>query len=144
MKRLIKQIIAGQIPLLADPSITVQEAAVKMRERNVGALLLVRDTKLVGIFSERDVLNKVVANGLDAASTQVASVMVQHVETITEDRPFAEALHMMREGRFRHVPVVNTNNNPIGIVSSRDAFSGDWADFEVESRRMEEIEEIIG
>lgn len=144
MKRLIQQVIAGQIPLSTAPEISVQEAAVQMSTRNVGAILLVKNDKLVGIFSERDVMKKVVAAGLNPATTTVASVMVEHVETITADRPLAEALHMMREGGFRHVPVLDAQNRPIGIVSSRDAFSADWAEFELETRRMEEIEEIIG
>lgn len=144
MKRLIKQVIAGQTPLVSSPEITVQEAAKLMTERNVGAILLVKNNKLVGIFSERDILKKIVAQGLDAAATPVSSVMVQHIKTITDDRPLAEALHMMHEGKFRHVPVLNENQVPIGVVSSRDAFSGEWAEFEIETRRMEEIEEIIG
>ncbi|MEY4593265.1 MAG: hypothetical protein RIR18_2160 [Pseudomonadota bacterium] len=143
MKRLIKQVIAGQTLLVASPDITVQEAAKQMSSRNVGAILLVKNNKLVGIFSERDLLKKVVAAELDPATTVVAMVMVEHVETITADRPLAEALHMMHEGRFRHVPVLDSNRSPIGVVSSRDAFSGDLADFELETRRMEEIEEII-
>lgn len=144
MKRLISDVIAGQIPLIALPEISVRAAAKLMMERSVGALLMVKDEKLVGIFSERDVLNKVVAVGLNADQTPVSEVMVHHVMTITPDRPLAEALHMMREGFFRHVPVVDAQYRPLGMVSARDALSGDLADFEQEIRRMDELEEIIG
>jgi CBS domain-containing protein len=144
MKRLIKQVIEGQTPLVAPPDITVQEAAKRMCAHNVGAILIVKNNQLIGIFSERDLMKKVVAAELDPATTLIASVMVEHVQTITADRTLAEALHMMHEGRFRHVPVLDQNRSPIGVVSSRDALSGDLADFELETRRMEELEEIIG
>lgn len=144
MKRLIADVIAGQIPLVARPDISVRAAARLMAERSVGALLMVRDNTLVGIFSERDVMNKVVAAGLDPDQTAVSEVMVRHVVTISPERRLAEALHMMREGFFRHVPVVDAQNRPLGMVSARDALSGDLADFEQEIRRMDEIEEIIG
>lgn len=144
MNRLIETVIAGQIPLVADPEISVRKAAELMTQRDVGALLLIRDNKLVGIFSERDILKKIVAVGLDPQTTPVSQVMVTHVQTISANRHLAEALHMMHEGRFRHVPVVDQRGYPIGVVSSRDALSGDLAEFEEETRRMEEIEEIIG
>lgn len=144
MKRLIKDVVAGQIPLTAPANLTIRAAAKLMAERRVGALLVVADEKLVGIFSERDILNKVVAAGLDADKALVSDVMVSHVITITPERRLAEALHMMREGYFRHVPVVDDQNRPIGMVSARDALSGDLADFEHEIRRMDELEEIIG
>lgn len=144
MKRLISDVIKGQIPLVSRPDISVRAAAKLMMERSVGALLMVKDEKLVGILSERDIMNKVVAAGLNPDQTPVSEVMVHHVMTISPDRPLAEALHMMREGLFRHVPVVDAQYHPLGMVSARDALSGDLADFEQEIRRMDEIEEIIG
>ena len=144
MKRLIKDVVAGQIPLVAEPSISVREATQRMTDRNVGALLLVENSKLVGIFSERDVMKKVVAAGINPDLTPVSEVMAKKIVTITPERRLAEALHLMREGHFRHVPVVDAQGRPVGMVSARDALSGDLADFEQEIRRMDELEEIIG
>lgn len=144
MKRLIKNVIAGQNPLTSTCNTTVRAAAQKMAKRGVGTVLIVSDDgKLVGILSERDILNKVVAVGQNPDTTPVSAIMVQQIVTTTADRLLGEALHLMRDGKFRHVPVVNENHQPIGIVSIRDAFSEDLADFEREARLMENLSEII-
>ena len=89
-------------------------------------------------------MKKVVAAGINPDSTPVSEVMAKKIVTITPERRLAEALHLMREGHFRHVPVVDAQGRPVGMVSARDALSGDLADFEQEIRRMDELEEIIG
>lgn len=146
MRHQIKDVIAGKKLLTGNPGMTVRAAARAMAERSVGAIPLVdanQGGRLVGIFSERDLLTKVVAPGLDPDRVTVAEVMVTRVSTITSDRVLAEALHLMHQGNFRHVPVVDNKGNLVGMVSSRDALSSDLADYEREVRMMDGLEEII-
>lgn len=127
--RTVGDLVKGQELLTASPSTPVSEAARWMRGRRVGAILVVEDEKLVGIFTERDALFRVVAEKRDPATTRLESVMTANPTTIRDSESFPVALHMMHEGRFRHVPVLDQDDRPIGIVSSRDAMGPELEDF---------------
>ncbi|MEY2633639.1 MAG: hypothetical protein RIR00_2293, partial [Pseudomonadota bacterium] len=142
--RLLKDVIAGQVPLTASPEATVRAACRDMAQKGVGAMMVVSQGALVGIFTERDVLNKVVAAGLDPETTTMAQVMASRVVSVEGDKNLAFALHLMRQGNFRHVPVVDAQNRPLGMVSARDALGAEMLDFEREEERMEELTELIG
>ena len=120
--RPLRTIVAGQTLLTVSRGTTVTDAALRMREVNKGAVLVVEGTRLVGIFTERDVLFRVVAAKRDPAVTTVESVMTKDPQTIHPDQPFVEALRMMHEGRYRHLPVVE-HGRPLGMVSSRNAMA---------------------
>ena len=120
--RPLRTIVAGQTLLTVSRDTTVTTAALRMREVNKGAVLVVEGTRLVGIFTERDVLFRVVAAKRDPATTTVESVMTKDPQTIHPDQPFVEALRMMHEGRYRHLPVVE-HGRPLGMVSSRNAMA---------------------
>lgn len=126
--RTVGEIIKGQELLTAPASAPVSEVARLMRGRRVGAILVVEDGKLAGIFTERDALFRVVAEKRDAATTLVGQVMTANPTAIGPQDPFPLALHLMHEGRFRHVPVVE-DGKPVGIVSSRDAMGPELEDF---------------
>lgn len=126
--RTIRDVINEQDLLTAEASMTVGDAARVMRERRVGAILIVEDGALAGIFTERDALFRVVAEGLDANGTSVADVMTADPVTIAPDKAFAAALEIMHTGQFRHVPVVE-DGRPIGMVSSRDAMGPELEQF---------------
>ena len=126
--RTIRHIIEDQELLTATADMAVAEAARQMRQRHVGAIVVVKDERLVGIFTERDALFRVVAAGLDPTSTTVADVMTKNPAALAPDQPFAAALHLMHEGQFRHVPIVD-DGRPIGMVSSRDALGPELEDF---------------
>lgn len=143
-KRLISQIIAGRSLYTATREMTVRMACRSMAERRIGALLVLDGVQIVGIFTERDALNKVLAGGLDPDATQVGEVMAASPMTIRADRPLSHALHLMFEGGFRHVPVVDDTGLPVGMVSARDALGQDIVDVEQDLRRMEELESSIG
>jgi CBS domain-containing protein len=113
-----------------------------MRQNRIGAAMIVEDGKLVGIFTERDALIRVIANGCDAQTTQLADVMTRDPQTIQPDKPFVHALHCMYEGGFRHVPVVE-NGRPIGMVSARDALGPELEDFMYELLQREQIEQVL-
>jgi CBS domain-containing protein len=106
MSRTIRDIIRNQKILALPPETSVRVAARAMGDRNVGSVMVVEDGKLVGIFTERDALVRVLAAGLDPVTTQLSVVMVRKVLTISPDRSLVNALHRMRDNGFRHMPVV--------------------------------------
>ena len=122
--------------VVAPPETLVTEAARLMAARNVGAVMVVQDERLVGIFTERDVVFRVVALGLDAQATRLADVMTRALHTIDPETPFGHALIVMQENGFRHLPVV-LDGKPVGIVSSRSAMDPELVEFKSEVHRRE-------
>lgn len=143
-RRQISNIIAGRKLASATGDMSVRGACRLMAENNVGALIIVEGGRIAGIFTERDVLTKVLAGGLDPDATALEAVMVADPQTIQADRPLAHALHMMADGGFRHVPVVDAQGVPLGMVSARDALGEDMVDLERDLRRRDEVEGSIG
>jgi CBS domain-containing protein len=135
--RSLRTIVAKRTPLILAAQSTVTDAALRMREHNVGAVMIVEGTRLAGIFTERDALFRVLAARQDPDRTAVGSVMTRDPQTIHPDKPFVEALRMMHEGRFRHLPVVE-DGRPVGMVTSRDALHPDLAELrdELETREL--------
>ena len=126
----------GRKLLKASPLTLVGKAARQMAERNVGAILVVEGDRLVGIFTERDVVCRVVARGLDPHVTRIAEVMTRDPQTVHPDKPFGYALVVMHEGGFRHLPVVD-DRKLVGIVSARSALDPALEEFTAETRRRE-------
>ncbi len=122
--------------LLAAPSMTVSQAASEMQRRAVGAVLVLDQGKLVGIFTERDAVYRVIAAGLDVHTTPLGQVMTPQPRTLGPERRYGVALLMMHEHGFRHVPVV-ANGKVLGIVSSRLALDPDMEDFVAEAHRRD-------
>jgi CBS domain-containing protein len=120
--------------LTAPPGTTVAAAARRMEKRGVGAVLIVEGERLVGIFTERDAVYRVLARGLDAGVTKLADVMTASPMTASPDETFGRALHVMQEQGFRHMPVVEAGV-PVGIVSARNALDPDLEEFVSESQR---------
>ena len=129
--------------LTAPPETTVSKAAALMSGRNVGAIVVIEEEQLVGIFTERDVVFRVVAQGRDVLTTRIAEVMTKSPLTVEPNKTFGHALLMMHENGFRHVPVVE-NGKPIGIVSARNALDPDMEEFVVESQRRKHIRDTLG
>jgi CBS domain-containing protein len=124
--------------LTAPPETTVSQAAKLMEKHNVGAVMVVEDKMLVGIFTERDAVFRVIAKGHDAQTTLLADVMTAGPQTVDPDKSFGYALLMMHENGFRHVPVVE-KDQLIGIVSSRNALDPDLEEFVAEAQRRKHI-----
>ena len=140
--RSIRAIIENQELVSAPGTMTVREAARLMKERRVGAVIIVEDGKLAGIFTERDVVFGVVAQDRDARTTRLAEVMTRDPQTIHPDKPFPDALHIMHERGFRHVPVVE-DGRPVGVISARDALGPELEDFIYEVLRREQASDIL-
>ena len=122
--------------LTAPPHTTVSDAARLMATRNAGAVLVVQDERLVGIFTERDVVFRVIAKDLDPAATPLAAVMTPSPRTLEPNRSYGHALLLMQENGFRRVPVVQ-DGRLLGIVSSRNAMDPELEEFVSEQRRRE-------
>lgn len=118
-----------------DANRTVLEAARYMMEHSVGAVPVMRDGSLVGILSERDVMNRVVAVGRTPGTTAVSEVMTANPRTVDAGESIEECLFIMREFGFRHLPIVD-GNDVKGLVSLRDVLMYQVAQIERESRRV--------
>jgi CBS domain-containing protein len=130
----VRNIMQPRKFLTATPETLVSEAAKRMAVHNVGAILVVEEDRLLGIFTERDVVVRVVAQGLDAHTTSLVDVMTRAPYTIHPDQTFGYALLVMHQGGFRHLPVVE-DGKPIGIISSRSAMDPELEEFASEANR---------
>jgi len=130
----IKSIMKRRNLVTAPPRTTVRKAAEMMARRRVGAIVVVDHDQLVGIFSERDAVLRVIARGLEPAKTVLADVMTPAPVTIAPNKSFGHAMSIMHQRGFRHLPVVD-NGRPIGIVSSRSALDPELEEFACEERR---------
>jgi len=101
------------------PNVTVVDAVYTMNEHGVGSVLVLEDGLLHGIFSERDVLRRVVATGRDPSMTPVSEVMTERVLTVSPDTTVEEAMAIVTESRCRHLPVLEKGELR-GLVSSGD------------------------
>jgi CBS domain-containing protein len=118
--RHMSEIIRDQQPLVMSPRTSVRHACQRMRERRVGAVLVTdREDRLVGIFTGRDAVCRVLAEGKDPAETTLAEVMTSDPCTMPPTSAAIDALRVMQDGGFRHVPVV-TGRKVVGIVSHGD------------------------
>jgi CBS domain-containing protein len=140
--RTIRSAIEGQELVTASKSTPVREAARLMKRHNVGAILVVEGEMLVGVFTERDSLFRVVAEGRDAVATELGAVMTPNPRTVQAVSPFTLALQMMYEGGFRNVPVVE-NGRPVGLVSARDALGDELKEFVYEMLRQEQTTDVL-
>ncbi|MEO8344797.1 MAG: CBS domain-containing protein [Betaproteobacteria bacterium] len=136
--RSLRSIVASQTPITVAKTVTVTEAARTMKLHNIGALLVVDGVRLCGIFTERDALFRVLAEGRDPATTHLELVMTLQPQTIHPDKPFLQALRVMHIGRFRHLPVVE-DGRPLGMVSSRDALDEDLYELRVNLDQREDM-----
>jgi CBS domain-containing protein len=102
------------------PAATVFEAAVRMNEKKIGALLVLDQARLVGIITERDILQRVVAQRRDAAETLVDDVMTSEIACCQSDTSLDEARGVMKNRRIRHLPVVDAEDRLLGLISIGD------------------------
>lgn len=141
--RAVRAVVAGRAVVSAPSKTCVEAAARLMRRRKVGALMVLDRGNLVGIFTERDALFRVLAEDLDPRATPLAAVMTRNPRTIEADKPFGYALMMMHEGGFRHVPVME-HGRPLGMVTARDALAPELEELRTEMLHREEISRILG
>jgi len=134
-QRHMLDIIHDQNPVMLTADKSVKEACDLMRAKRVGAILVTdRNDHLVGIFTGRDAVCRVVAEGRDSSRTCLNDVMTAEPVTMGPGKTAIEALHLMQDGGFRHIPITD-GENVIGIVSKGD-FRG------LEQARLDEETEL--
>jgi CBS domain-containing protein len=131
VNRSLFEIIRRQHPTTLPVDATVQEACRVMRDRKIGAILVTEsDGQLAGLFTGRDAVGRVVAEALDPTKTPIGSVMTTAPDTIGPRAHAIDALRMMQDGGYRHLPILD-GTRIVGIISRGD-FSG------VERARLDE------
>lgn len=138
MRRIVPDVIDNQDLLEMPRTATVRAAAQAMRDRRVGAVLVGENRALEGIFTERDMVNRVIAEGRDPDRTTLADVMTASPDTIAPHATAIDALRRMQDGGFRHLPVVD-RGRLVGIVSRRDFFGMEKARLDDESGLWETV-----
>jgi CBS domain-containing protein len=118
------------------PDTLVAECVRKMTSEKIGALIVMDGERLVGIFTERDALNKVLGAGLDPASTKISAVMTKDPTCIPPGTTVGEAMELVTKRRFRHLPIVD-NGRVLAVVSS-----GDLTHWLVKDR-VGEVQELV-
>jgi CBS domain-containing protein len=110
----------GTHVLTIGPSASVLQAAVQMNEHRVGSVVVVEDGRVVGMFTERDVLLRVVAGRRDPEATRVGEVMTTAVVCCSPETTVDEARGVMRDRRIRHLPVADADGRLLGLISIGD------------------------
>ncbi len=134
----VRSIMDPRKLILVPGTMTVREAAKLMKTRHYGAVLITEGEDLLGLFTERDAVFRVIAVGRDPETTCLADVMTKEPKTISPDKTFGHAMLMMHEGAFRHVPVID-KGKLVGMVSSRNALDPDLEEFVFEERRRKHL-----
>ncbi len=118
----VKHLVRGRDLYQVPPTATVAEASALMAERNIGALAVMDDTRLVGILSERDVVQRCVGKGIDPKVCLVSAIMSFPPITIDRNMSMGVAVVMMMEANIRHLPVMN-GTRVLGMISIRQLVS---------------------
>jgi CBS domain-containing protein len=134
--REIRDILRRREPLMLAPTTSVRDAGVRMRTSGLGAVLVGKDNQLMGIFTGRDAIARVIAEARDPAQTTLADVMTPDPTTIDGGQTAIDALRLMSDGGFRHLPVTE-NGCVIGLVLRSD-FRDNEQELWAEEKRLRE------
>jgi len=120
----------------ASPNDTVHSAVEKMCEQNVGAVLVMSDGSLDSIFTERDLMKRVLLPGLDSETTALRDVATSNPTTIVETASVRACAYLVRDKKFRHLPVLDDHGDLVGMISTRDFLTELAGGFEKVIQRM--------
>jgi CBS domain-containing protein len=120
IRRPIRALPTLKPPITVGRQVSVLDAVEAMNRGRVGCVLVVDGGALAGVFTERDVLTRVVSRSVDADKTAIELVMTENPETLTLDDGIVYALNKMSVGGFRHIPLVDEQNRPTGVVAMRN------------------------
>ena len=137
---IVKNILAGKggNVITINPTADVIAAVKLMAERGIGAVVVLgADHRIVGILSERDIVQTLAEHGLAVLSEPVSQVMTREVKTCAEDDPIGDLMARMTAGRFRHLPVVQ-QGKLIGIVSIGDVVKSRVEEIDQEAKTLRE------
>ena len=131
----LNDVLCRKNPLTLHASASVAEGCRLMREHRIGAVLVTdRESNLIGIFTGRDAVNRVLAEGKEGNHTKLAEVMTPNPITMPPNQTAIDALRLMWDGGFRHIPIVE-NRKPLGVISRGD-FKADESDRVQEEREL--------
>jgi CBS domain-containing protein len=122
IRKIVPDVISGQTLQKVSPQENVRAAAKMMRDRKIAAVVVMEADKLVGIITERDMTCRVIAAGLNPDTAVARDVMTANPDTLSPDDTASDALNMMRERNYRHLPVVK-DDRVVGMVSVRDLYA---------------------
>jgi Predicted signal-transduction protein containing cAMP-binding and CBS domains len=120
-RKLVPDVVKSQELILVPEDTSVLTVSKLMAEKNIGAVLVVNHGALVGIVTERDLNNKVLATEIDPFATEVSTIMTRNPDTLPPDADASEALALMHSKHYRHLPITQ-GKRAVGIVSIRDLF----------------------
>ncbi len=131
----IYDLVRGHEIYRGDVNQTVMDAASRMVEHNIGAIPVLREGRLAGMFSERDLMKRVVVEGRDPHTTRVGDVMSSNPLVVTPNEDLDACLLLMREHGFRHLPICD-GDRLVGVVSLRDILMHDLDEKDGEVKAM--------
>ncbi len=131
----IRELVQGREIYSVQSNNTVREAATYMAQRNVGAVPVLRGSDLVGVFSERDIVRRVMMEGRDWNATQVREVMSPDPLTVSPNESAEQCELLMKQHNFRHLPVCD-GNHLVGFISIKELLLHDLDAKEIEVRMM--------
>tara|TARA_R110002072_G_scaffold19040_25_gene70632 strand:- start:24148 stop:24594 length:447 start_codon:yes stop_codon:yes gene_type:complete len=137
-RRIVPDIVTGQELTTLDPSNTVSDAVKHMARRKIGAVLVAEQGKLCGIFTERDVIGRVLSKDLDPVTTLLSAVMTHNPDTAKPSDTAMSALDKMSSKGYRHLPVVD-GGKLVGIVSIRDLYDSVRAQLEQDIKQRDQM-----
>lgn len=126
----------GTAVVSVPPTATVLDAAHVMNDKGIGGVVVMEGTTLLGIFTERDIMRRVVAANLDPAQTLVSDVMTTECLTVLPDVQIAVCRAMMSTRRIRHLPVVH-DGNLVGMITSGDVLAFEVTQAEAQIEQLE-------
>ncbi len=133
-------------PIAIEKTATIEEAALKMLKNNVGSLIIKENNKLLGIITEKDMIDKVLANNLNAEKTRVNDIMSTQIKTISPQMDLYDAITKMRDEDVRRLPVIE-NDEVLGLLTEKDVLKIEPSLFDVlveKFRIREEKTKLIG
>ncbi len=144
-ERTVFQSISQRHVLSVSPTATVHAAASVMTRANCGSVLIVDISgKLLGIVTERDLMTKVLARSMDPQTTTMTEIMTRNPYCVTPDTKVTDAVLMMIERGFRHLPIVSQDNKILGVFSSRDVMPQEMQAAESMAEFNDQLNDALG
>jgi CBS domain-containing protein len=137
-RHIVPDIVHDQELTILDPTSTVCDAARRMAERNIGAVFVADHGQLLGIFTERDIAQRVVARGRNPLTVTLDEVMTRHPATVSPDESPSRALEMMHLMGCRHLPVMD-GESIVGMLSVRDLYAAIQLELEEDLKLRDEM-----
>ena len=138
LRRIIPDVIRERQVVYLGGQATARQAAKLMRKHSVGAVLIIEDETLKGILTVNDMTYRVIAEGLDPDKTLLGEVMTPDPDTVSSDTTAIDALRLMQDGDYRHLPIVD-GGRVLGLVSRRDIHGVEKARLDDETALWERI-----